>query len=87
MEAPVNLEIIVIIMPPIIAPIHSPSQEKLPANNTHHFLAVQLQQALGALEQAGVELAAAQRRQRRWVAAALALALLAMVLAGYALWR
>jgi hypothetical protein len=58
-------------------------------HNAEHVreLAVQLQQALGALEQAGVELAAAQRRQRRWVAAALALALLAMVLAGYALWR
>jgi hypothetical protein len=50
-------------------------------------LAVQLQQALGALEQAGVELAAVQRRQRQWLGATLALALLAVVLAGYALWR
>ncbi|SCC91632.1 conserved hypothetical protein [Thiomonas sp. X19] len=57
--------------------------------NAEHVreLALQLQQALGALEQAGVELAAAQRRQRWWSAAALALALLATVLAGYAVWR
>lgn len=41
----------------------------------------------GQRKQAGVELAAAQRRQRWWSAAALALALLATVLAGYAAWR
>jgi hypothetical protein len=58
-------------------------------HNAEHVreLAVQLQQALGALEQAGVELAAVQRRQRHWLGATLALAVLAVVLAGYALWR
>ena len=58
-------------------------------DNAEHVreLAVQLQQALKALEQAGVELAATQRRQRRSLALTLALALLALALEAVALWR
>ncbi|SBP86892.1 conserved hypothetical protein [Thiomonas delicata] len=58
-------------------------------HNAEHVreLAVQLQAALSALEQAAAEAAAAQRRLRLLLNVVGALALLAVVLAVYAAWR
>jgi hypothetical protein len=58
-------------------------------HNAEHVraLAQQLQTTIAALEQAGIELAAAQRRQKYWTLAALGLGAAAVVLALVALLR
>lgn len=58
-------------------------------HNAEHVraLAQQLQTTITALEQAGAELAEAQRRQQRWALAALGLGAVALVLALAALLR
>jgi NAD-specific glutamate dehydrogenase len=58
-------------------------------HNAEHVraLAQQLQTTITALEQAGVELAEAQRRQQRWALVALGLGAAALVLALVALLR
>ncbi|MDD4886635.1 MAG: chemotaxis protein [Thiomonas sp.] len=58
-------------------------------HNAEHVraLAQQLQTTVSALEQAGVQLAQAQRRQQRWAVLALALGAVALLLALVALLR
>ena len=58
-------------------------------HNAEHVraLAQQLQTTVTALEQAGLQLAEAQRRQQRWAALALALGIVALLLALAALLR
>jgi len=58
-------------------------------HNAEHVraLAQQLQTTIAALEQAGVQLAAAQRRQQRWALAAFGLGAAALVLALVAVLR
>jgi sensor c-di-GMP phosphodiesterase-like protein len=58
-------------------------------HNAEHVraLAQQLQTTVTALEQAGLQLAEAQRKQQRWAALALALGIVALLLALAALLR
>ena len=58
-------------------------------HNAEHVraLAQQLQTTVSALEQAGLQLAEAQRKQQRWAALALSLGAVALVLALAALLR